>query len=415
MIEGRRRFALLDGLLIDGTGRKPVYDARLIIDGAKIVDVGPRDSVRIPDDAKVIDCSGKTIMPGLIDAHVHLCTEADDNPSTGFGRTKMSLTGWAMYSVASAKKTLESGITTVRDVGSFDMVTIELRNHINAGVLRGPRVLTCNQAIGITGGHGDDYKQSTFEGFRHLEGMTRFADSIDEARKAVREQIRAGADWIKLYASGGALEPDAEVINTFEYDYEELKAIVDEAKRGLRSCAAHCMPAEQIKTCVRAGVRTIEHGVFLDRSCAEVMKGAGASLIPTMTVYYRFATEKSSLPDSAIEAARRATIIQQNNLHIASDLGLNVAMGTDAGAPMVPHGTNSAELWMFTKVGLDPILAIRACTYNTARAIGLEKEIGSLEKDKRADVLVVNGDVTKDVRLVLDKSNIIAVFKDGLP
>ena len=410
-----RKFALVNGSIVDGTGAKPIENGRLIIEPPRIVDVGERDSVRIPDDARVVDCSGKSIIPGLIDAHVHLCMEADDNPFTGFGRTKMSMIGWAMYTVANAKKTLESGVTTVRDVGSFDMVTVELRNLINAKVLRGPRILSCNQAIGITGGHGDDYKQSTFEGFRKLEGMTRFADTAEEARKAVREQIRAGADWIKLYASGGALEPDPERINMFEYDFEELKAIADEAKRGQRNCCAHCQPAEQIKNCVRAGIRTIEHGVFADRTCAELMRDNNVSHIPTMIVYYRFATAKSNLPDSAIEAATRATEFQQENLRVAYELGVNIGMGTDAGAPMVEHGSNPAELGMFTKVGLKPLEAIKACTHNSAKALGLEKTIGTLEKAKLADLVIVQGDILKEIALIRDKNKISAVFKDGEP
>ena len=205
-----KRTALINALVVDGTGRREIENGRLIIEGSKIAEVGERDSVHIPENSTVIDCSGKSVMPGLIDAHVHLSVVPDDNPFTGWGRTRMSLVGLAMQAVASAKATLDSGVTTVRDVGSLNLVTIELRNLINAGLLRGPRILSCNQAIGITGGHGDDYKMSTFEGFRKTEAMTTFADSIEEARKAVREQIRVGADWIKLYASGGVLEPDPE-------------------------------------------------------------------------------------------------------------------------------------------------------------------------------------------------------------
>ena len=408
-----KKTALLDALIIDGTGRKAIEGGRLIIEDSKIAEVGEKDSVPIPSDSKVIDCSGKSVLPGLIDAHVHLSMQADDNPFTGFGRTKMSFVGLAMQAVASAKTTLDSGVTTVRDVGSLNLVTIELRNLINAGQLRGPRILTCNQAIGITGGHGDDYKQSTFEGFRTTEGMTRFADSVEEAKKAVREQIRAGADWIKFYASGGALEPDPELINTYEYSFEELRAICDEAKRGLRSCAAHCQPAEQIKNCVRAGIRTIEHGVFADQDCAQLMKDRGVSHIPTMVVYYRFATMQSGLPASAIEAATRATRFQQAHVRQEWDQGVNIGMGTDAGAPMVPHGTNSAELEVFLKCGLDPLQAIKACTNNSAKALGLEKKIGTLEKGKQADILVVSGDLLKDVSLVQDRQEIFAVFKDG--
>jgi imidazolonepropionase-like amidohydrolase len=408
-----RKTALVNAMIADGTGAKEITDGRLIIEDSKIVDVGERDSIRIPDDATTIDCSGKSVLPGLIDAHVHLSMQADDNPFTGFGRTKMSLVGLAMQTVASAKTTLDSGVTTVRDVGSLNLVTIELRNLINAGLLRGPRVLTCNQAIGITGGHGDDYKHSTFEGFRTTEGMTRFADSVEEAKKAVREQIRAGADWIKLYASGGALEPDPELINTFEYSLEELTSIAQEAKRGLRSCAAHCQPAEQIKNCVKAGIRTIEHGVFADTECGVMMKDHGVSHIPTMTVYYRFATMKSGLPASAIEAARWATEFQQSHVRQEWELGVNIGMGTDAGAPMVPHGTNSAELEMFTKCGLDPLDAIKACTFNSAKALGLEKKVGTLERGKQADILVLDGNILEDVKLPQDRKKIFAVFKDG--
>ena len=406
--------ALINALVYDGTGKKPINNGRILIQKDHVVAVGERDQIAANENnARIVDCTGKSVMPGLIDAHVHLVPFDDNNPYTAFGLTRHSAVGWAIESVASARKTLEAGTTTVRDVGTGANITVELRDAINRGSVEGPRILSCNRPIGITGSHGDSFKHTRFEGFQNMEREVRIADGVEDAIKAVREQVVAGADWIKIFASGGALETDPSRLFAQEYSPEELRAIVAEAGRAGKSCAAHCLPDEQMKNCINAGVRTIEHGVFAKRDTIQQMKERNVSLVFTLYPYYIFATSVTDLPDVTIEAAKRATKSQQDVFKIAREVGVNIANGTDAGAPSVPYGTATKELELMVKFGMTPIEAIAASTGGSAKALGIDKNVGTIESGKVADLLVVDGDVGRDVKILQDKEKLAMIFSKG--
>ncbi len=408
-----KKIALISAVIYDGKAKTPISGGVVVIQGKRILAVGERDQISLDNDTEVIDCVGRSILPGLMDAHVHMVPYDENNPYTAFGLTRHSNVGWAIESVSSARKTVEAGTTTVRDVGTGANITVELRDAINRGSVEGPRILSCNRGIGITGSHGDSFKHTRFEGFQNIEHEVRFADGIDEAIKAVREQVVAGADWIKIFASGGALETDPSRLFAHEFSPEELKAIVDEASRSGKSCAAHCLPDDQMKNCINAGVRTIEHGVFAKRDTIQLMKEKNISLVPTLLPYYLFATLETGLPDVTVEAAKRATKAHQEVFRIARELGVNIANGTDAGAPLVPYGSATKELELMVKFGMTPEEAIAASTSGTAKALGIDQNVGTLEEGKVADLLVVDGDVGKDVKILQDEKKIKMIFNKG--
>jgi imidazolonepropionase-like amidohydrolase len=413
MLMAEKKIALVNAIVYNGTGKSPIDNGSVVVQGDRILAVGQRDQVSVDTDAKVIDCSGKSIMPGLIDAHVHMVPYDENNPNTAFGLTRHSNVGWAIESVSSAAKTLRAGTTTVRDVGTGNNITIELRDAINRGSVEGPRILSCNRGIGITGSHGDSFKHTRFEGFQIIEHEVRFADGVADAMKAVREQVVAGADWIKIFASGGALETDPSRLFAHEFSPEELKAIVDEASRAGKKCAAHCLPDDQMKNCINAGVRTIEHGVFAKRDTLQMMKDKDISLVCTLLPYYLFATTDIGLPDVTVDAAKRATKAHQEVFRIARELGVNIANGTDAGAPLIPYGSSTKELELMVQFGMTPAEAISASTAGTAKALGIEQTVGTITEGKVADLLVVDGDVGKNVKILQDSQKVSMIINKG--
>lgn len=408
------KFAFVEGTVIDGSGDKPIQNGVVLVEDGKVTQVGTSDSVKVPSDATKVDCSAKTVMPGLIDCHVHLVTQPDGSPYTGFGLTRMSLAGWAIESVASARDTLRAGITTVRDVGALANVTPELRDAIEAGRIEGPRILSCNMGISITGGHGDIFKHTRFEALEDAPGISLTADGVDAVRAAVRKEIKAGADWIKVFASGGALETAKGRIDAMEFSIEELKAIIEEAARAGKSCAAHCLPDRQIRNCVDAGFRTIEHGVFAKRETLEKMKEKGVFFVPTLTPYYWYATENLNLPDTTVEAARAATKAHQETFKNAMATGVKIASGTDAGAPRIPLALGAKELEVMVKFGMAPLRAITSATKESAEALRIDDQTGTLEPGKCADVLVVDGDVLKDITILQRRDKLSTIMKAGV-
>lgn len=398
---------------MDGSGAKPIQNGLVVVSHGKISAVGTRDTVRIPEDATKIDCSGKTVMPGLFDCHVHLVAHQDSDPYTGFGFAKKSSAGWAIESVATAKTILDAGITTVRDLGSPSNITVELRDAINQGIIAGPRILSCNSAISMTGGHGDSFRHSRFEGLGHAEGIGVLADGVDAVRLAVREQIKAGADWIKTFASGGALETRRGRSAALEYSFDELKAITEEASRAGKMCAAHCLPDGQTANCVDAGFKTIEHGVFAGRGTLEKMRDKGVSLIPTLLPYYSYAEDGLDVPETAIESARRASKSQREVFKTAMEVGVNIGLGTDGGSARLLYATSAREVSLMVKFGMSPSQAIATATSGSAKALGLADQLGTLESGKIADLLIVKGDVLKDVTTLQERNNIDAVMKCG--
>jgi imidazolonepropionase-like amidohydrolase len=392
--------------LIDGTGAAPVANGVVIITGNKITAAGA--NLTIPSGAKVIDLGDATLMPGLIDAHVHLVGRELGEPGWDTESVK-DLTGYsAIRAAENAEKTLLSGITTVRNVGAGEFNDIALRQAINEGHARGPRMRAAAHAIGITGGHCDD--NGLRPGINEYGPKEGIANGPEEVRAAVRYQVKYGADVIKTCASGGVLS-EGDAVGATQYTYEELKALVDEARKLERKVAAHAHGAEAIKIATRAGVSSIEHGSFLDEEGAKLMAQNGTFLVPTLSAAESVenAARNNVLTGLRKEKALAAAAAIRNAVKLAMANHVPIAMGTDAGVGK--HGTNAHELELLVSWGgMRPLEAITASTMNGARLLGWDRIIGSLEPGKYADVIAVAGDPSQDISRI---RQVLFVMKDG--
>jgi len=403
MISG---LALLGGTVIDGKGGR-INDAAVVLEDGRVTAVGPRGSTAVPASATVIDTSGKTVMPGLIDAHVHLATyslsERQDFAVWGLV-TSPDLK--LLHGVHNARRTIEAGITTVRNMGGPDGVA--LRDAIAMGIIPGPRVVTSG-SIGMTAGHGDMF---TPRFMPRRPGAT--ADGPDECRKAVRERVRMGADFIKVTTTGGVMSSgDAPEWRNFTLG--EIEVICDEAHALGRRVASHAQVPNGIKNAILGGVDSIEHGNVLDDECIELMLERNVFLVPTLAVVYQIIKhgEEAGAHREGLEKARRMMDLHRASMKKAFAAGVKIAMGTDAAFNFCRNGDNALELELLTEIGMTPAEAIQAGTGKAAECIGLGGEAGTLTPGKRADVLVVDGDPEADIRILQDTSKILMVIQQG--
>ena len=362
----------------------------MLVEDGRIASVG--SVADLPAGAEITDLGDATILPGLIDAHVHLVWSASAEPHEVVERESRALT--ALRCANNVALHLRAGVTTVRDVGATDGLSIDVARAVGLGVLRSPRVIAAGRAIAMTGGHG------WFLG--------READGVEAVRHAVRSELKAGATCIKLMASGGVYG-HAEEPGSPQLTVEELRVAVEEAHKAGRRVAAHAYSIEAIGNALDAGVDSIEHGSFIDRDTAGRMRESGTYLVPTMSVYRAMSERGPEL--GAPEYIRRKTAevlgASREAFRLALEAGVPVAAGTDCGAPGHPHGTLPEELMLMVESGASPIQALRFGTSAAADLLGLGDEVGSLEPGKRADLLAVEGDPTseilalRDVRLVL--------------
>jgi imidazolonepropionase-like amidohydrolase len=407
--EGKGIVALKAARLIDGTGAPAVRNAVIIITDNRITAVGDASSVRVPTDAKVIDLGDVTLLPGFIDAHTHLIGRVLGDPEGDMATVKDYESFGAILGVLHARDTLLAGFTSVRNVGAagnFD--DMALRKAINEGWIVGPRMESAGHAIGITGGHCDE------NGFRpgvaQQDPMNGVADGPEEIRKAVRLQIKYGADVIKTCATGGVLS-EGDAVGATQYSFEELKALVDEAKKLDRKVAAHAHGTEGIKIATRAGVSSIEHGSFLDEEGAAMMGQRGTFLVPTLSAAEAVerAAKTGVLKGLRAEKALAAAAAARHATRIALKAGVQIALGTDAG--VIPHGTNAREFFLMVDWGgLSNMQAIQAGTLNGARLLGWDKNLGSLTVGKWADIVAVSGDPLRDIQAM---EKVTFVMKNG--
>jgi len=387
--------AIRAGTLIDGTGAAPVRNAVIVIRGDRIESVGA--GVRAPAGSRVVDLSSYTILPGFIDAHVHLASRP-----LGVGdfvhRTVTDDEGDdALWGAANARATLLAGFTTVRDVGSDHFADLALERAIDAGRVPGPRMIAAGHLVGISGGHcdADGFAPGALGGERGpLEGI---ANSPDQVRAAVRMQVKYGAGVIKLCATGGVLSPGDE-IGAQQMTEEEMRTAVETARMLGRRVAAHAHGTEGIKAAVRAGVTSIEHGSFLDEEAARMMVQRGTWLVPTLFAGWSVGTPEAAarLPAWMAEKGRRAWEAMQRSIRLAVAGGVKIALGTDAGVD--PHGQNAREFELLVSVGgMTPMQAIQAGTMGSATLLGMEHDVGSLEAGKYADLVAVRGDPLADI------------------
>jgi len=376
----------------------------ILIEGDRIREVGDERELlpHVPSDARVVDLSRYTVLPGLIDAHTHL---TGSPYLMGYRGLAVSVPREALLGARNARVTLEAGFTTVRNVGASGFADIALRDAINAGDVPGPRILASGPPLGITGGHCDENLLAPEFHF-FSEGV---ANGVPAVMAKVREDIKYGADLIKFCATGGVLSK-GDNAEFEQYSPEEMQAIVREAHRLGRKVAAHAHGARGIKDAVLAGVDSIEHGSFIDEEDIQLMKQHGTYLVPTLYLgdWFLENYQKLGLTDDMVTKAKLVMPAARQNVARAFREGVKVAFGTDAA--VYPHGLNAHEFAVMVKLGLTPLAAIQAATVNAADLLGWSDQIGTLEPGKYADLIAVEGDPLKDVTTL---ENVKVVLKGG--
>ena len=389
------RLILTGATLIYGRGAEPVKERAVVIEGGRISAIIPEG--RHSADATVLHLNGLTLLPGLINCHVHFCLGAEADPAKALFDDPPAAR--AIKAVLRARQTVEAGVTTVRDLGGVDGISIAVRDAVRAGLIPGPRILAAARGICMTGGHGWRFGRE--------------ADGPDDVRKAVREQLKAGADVIKIFATGGVMTPGVEP-GSPQLTPEEIRAAIEEARKAGRRTAAHAQATDGIAACVDAGIATIEHGIFLTEPIAQKMAKAGIALVATLIAPEQIVSHgvAAGIPEFAVRKSEAVRGRHLESFQMAMRLGVPIAAGTDAGTPLNPHGSIVPELALMVKAGMAPLEVISAATATAARALGLEHEVGLIAPGLAADLVAVAGnpgeriEALDDVRLVVTNGRI---------
>lgn len=387
------RFVLRASWLIDGTGRDPLADVAVVLDGERIAYVGPAAGL-YERDAQVVDMRGCTLLPGLIDCHVHLTMDgAADAVAQVTGDDVVTAT---LRALRNLERHVRAGVTTVRDCGCPGELGIQLARAVRRGLVPfAPRVLAAGPALCITGGHG------WFIGWE--------VDGEAEIRKAVRRLIKDGADFIKLIVTGGVLTPGVSP-GALQLTPEEIRAAVHEARAAGRPVAAHAHGTEGIKEAVRAGVTTVEHASYVDAQTVELFRRGGTYVVSTLLASVRQVEHLSELPGYVAEKIQHHIERERRSIRWLLEADVPVAAGTDAGTPFNEHGGLVDQLLLLHDLGLSPLQAVQAATQTAARALCLEHDLGTLEPGKLADVIAVAGNPVDDLRAL---KHVVAVWRSG--
>lgn len=379
---------LRGGTVVDANGTR---EADVAVEDGDIVAVG--DAPDDPDE--VIDASGQFVAPGLVDAHVHLMMDGRPDPATIESENETML---AYRAAANLEDALDAGVTTVRDLGAPGSLALDAARAVESGVVDGPRVLACGENVAMTGGHG------------HWFG--READGVPEVKKAVREQLKRGADVVKCMATGGVLTEGA-LTGAPELDEDELDALVRTAAAKGVPTAAHAHGAAGIKNATRAGISSIEHGTFMDREAAELMADRGTYWVPTGKALFGIidAGTEAGVPEFAVRKSEAAADSWAESFEHALDAGVPIAMGTDAGTPFNFHADAPEELELLVEHGLTPEHALEAATVNAADLLGVGDEVGVVADGYRADLVVLDDDPLADVTAWQSPTHVVA---DGI-
>ncbi len=353
----------------------------MVVEQGRIAAVVPHAAA---GDGTVLDLGGLTLLPGLINCHTHLCLSGAADPARLLAQESYATT--VIQATVRARQTVEAGVTTIRDVGGREYADIAVRDAVRAGLVPGPRILAAGRAICMTGGHG-------------WQLLGRQADGADEVRKAVREQLRAGADVIKLIATGGVMTPGVDP-SAAQLTVEELRAGVEEAHKARRKAAAHAQAEAGIALCLEAGIDTIEHGVFLSEALAARMAAQGTALVATLIAPHAIVEGgiAAGIPEYAV---RKSAAVRERHLEsfrVALRAGVEVAAGTDAGTPLNPHGSIVPELMLMAGAGMAPLEVIRSATSVAATVAGLGDETGRVVPGLAADLLAVEGNPAESLK-----------------
>src|SRR6266481_4738488 len=404
--------ALKAARMFDGKSNALVQNAIVIIQGDKIADAG--SNLPIPTGAQVVDLGDATLSPGFMDAHTHLTLDfSGDYNLRRLKEIDLNVSEQAIIATTHARATVEAGFTTVRDlgsrfVGSREFVDVALRNSINKGVIVGPRMLVATKGIGATGGHFDPTSGFRDFLFGHEPDYTDgIIDSRDDARKAVRFEVKNGADVIKAAISGGVLSL-ADEVDTPQLTPAELAALVDESHRLRKKVAVHCHGDEAALEAIEVGVDSIEHGSFLKPETLTRMKSKGIFLTPTLMATEWIMSKLENYPPALQAKAKAAAAARSEMFRNAVKLGVKISFGTDAA--VFPHGQNAREFKVMVDLGMPPIEALRSATANDAELFGIAQKTGTLEKGKFADIIAMPGDPTTDITAT---ERVFFVMKEG--
>lgn len=386
--------AFVNGTVFVGDG-KVLEHATVIVEGDRIVKVG-KGKTPIPKGASKISLEKGTLFPGFIDCHVHLCLDGSPDPVATLMKDAVPIT--TLKASQLALRTLMSGVTMVRDMGGRDGIDLCLREAIRSGLALGPRMLVSGRMVCMTGGHGWPFGRE--------------ADGCDEVRKAAREQIRAGADLVKFMATGGVMTPGVEP-GAPQLTEEELRAGIEEAHKAGRKTATHAMGAEGILNALRAGIDSIEHGVYMNEETISFMKKKGVPFIPTLSALFHIEHKgvKAGIPAYAVEKTLRVKPHHLNSIRMAREAGVMVAAGTDAGTPFNEHGQNLGEMIFLADQGYSPVDALRAGTSVAAKVLGVEKDFGTVHEGKVADLVMVKGNPLEDIKTL--PTSVAVVMQGG--
>jgi len=374
--------------LIDGTGVDPLFPASVVVQGGRIAQV----SADLVEGAggEIIDLEGRTLLPGLIDSHLHLSSSGDPNV---LKQLRTGIPFSTVQAVVNAGRLLRRGVTAVRDAGAAGGVALGVKHAVAEGLIQGPRIVASGRALSITGGHGDPangYPPDII--FAHR----RVVDSPDEARKAAREELAQGADCIKMCATGGVMSPGT--VNTARgLTEQEMQAAIEEAHNVGKKTLAHAQGTNGIKNAIRAGVDSIEHGFWLDDEAIEMMLDRGVCLVPTLVAVYNILEHAAGhgIPEHAVDKARLGHEAHLRSFSAAYEAGVKIAMGTDAGTPFNYHGNSAFEIELMVRAGMTPMDAIVASTKNGAELLQLQS--GTIEPGRLADMLIIDGDPLADI------------------
>lgn len=385
------------GLVFESDKGEMLEGHGLLVEGGKIEKIAPLSEFEGFVGERV-DTFGGSVIPGLIDCHVHLCYTAAGNPWAAMVSKRDSEI--TMDALENAQKSLRGGITAVRDCGGKDYLEFAVRDACNRGTQLGPTIRASGRVICMTGGHGNR--------------TGRVADGPDEVIKAVREQVHAGSDLIKIMATGGVMTPGVNPEDA-HYTAEEMAAGISEGHRFHKTCASHAQGSEGILNAVRGGIDSIEHGIFMTEECVEEMVAAGTYLVPTLAAVKNIVRNKDKgIPAYAVEKAERVIEIHLNSIRMFHKAGGKIAMGTDAGTPFNLHGENALELaYMVEDAGISPVDSLLMSTRGGADLMRLEDR-GSLAEGMAADMIVVDGNPLENIKMAADKANHRLVIKNGV-
>ena len=389
------RLLLSGGAVFDGAGTL-LPDHGVLVEAGKVARVAPSAEFQGYTGDR-FDTTGGTVLPGLIDCHVHLVFGAEANPRPVLGQLTAGQV--TLRALENAQRSLRGGITAVRDCGGKDYLEFAVRDAINRGIFQGPSIRAVGRMICMTGGHGNY--------------VGRVADGKDEVIKAVREQIHAGCDQIKIMATGGVMTPGVNPEDA-HYSLEEISAGIAEGKRFHKKSASHAQGSEGILNAVLGGVDSIEHGIFMDERCLEEMVKRGTALVPTLAALNNIlANATKGVPDYVVEKSSRIAERHRRSVRMFHEAGGKLAMGTDAGTPFNAHGANAMELEFLTEVGVPAAQALVSATRNAAELLSLPDQ-GRVAAGSAADLLVVDGDPTQDITRASRTEHHRAVFKGGV-